>query len=188
RLRGAHRRDLRAGGIPLVLDRPALGRRRHRPSRHAQGARPRPRRRGLAGTARDPLRSVPHVSEILLDRRGPIATLTISRPEVRNAIGPSLIAQLTQLFGALALDDTRVIVLTGAGSAFSAGADVEWMRASRDLSQQQNVADAAAARTMFETIDACPKPVVARVNGHALGGGAGLVACCDIAVAVPEAL
>ena len=128
------------------------------------------------------------MSEILLERDGAVATLTINRPEVRNAIGPLLIAQLTQLFGALALDDTRVIVLTGAGSAFSAGADVDWMRASRDLLPQQNIADAAAARTMFETIDACPKPVVARVNGHALGGGVGLVACADIAVAVPEAL
>jgi len=128
------------------------------------------------------------VSEILLTREGAVVTLTLNRPEVRNAIGPSLIAQLTQLFGALAMDDSRVIVLTGAGSAFSAGADIDWMRASRDLSPERNVGDAAAARTMFEAIDACPKPVVARVNGHALGGGVGLVACSDIAVASAAAL
>jgi methylglutaconyl-CoA hydratase len=128
------------------------------------------------------------VTEILLERDGPVATLTLNRPEMRNAIGPSLIAQLTQLFQVLGMDDTRVIVLTGAGSAFSAGADIDWMRQSRDLSHDQNVADAAAARTMFERIDACPKPVIARVNGHALGGGIGLVACADIAITVPDAV
>jgi methylglutaconyl-CoA hydratase len=127
------------------------------------------------------------VSEVLLTRDGPVATITINRPEVRNALGPSLIAQMTQLFQVLAIDDTRVVVLTGAGTAFSAGADVEWMRASRDLPPERNVADAAMARGMFEAIDSCPKPVIARVNGHALGGGAGLVACADVAVSVPGA-
>jgi methylglutaconyl-CoA hydratase len=124
------------------------------------------------------------VSEVLLTRDGPVATITINRPEIRNAIGPSVIAQLTQFFQVLSVDDTRIVVLTGAGTAFSAGADIDWMRASRDLTTEQNVADAAAARTMFETVDACLKPVVARVNGPALGGGVGLVACADIAVAV----
>jgi len=128
------------------------------------------------------------VTEILLTRDGPVTTLTINRSEVRNAIGPSLIAQLTQMFAALAMDDSRVMVLTGAGSAFSAGADIDWMRASRDLPHEQNVGDAAAARTMFETIDSFPKPVIARVNGHALGGGIGLVACADIAITVPDAI
>jgi methylglutaconyl-CoA hydratase len=127
------------------------------------------------------------VSEILLTRDGGVATLTLNRPELRNAIGPSLIAQLTQLLGVLAVDETRVIVLTGAGTSFSAGADIDWMRASRDLSPEQNVADAAATRSMFEAIDSCPKPVIARVNGHALGGGIGLVACADLAIAVPQA-
>jgi len=128
------------------------------------------------------------VSEVLLTRDGPVATITINRPEIRNAIGPSLIAQLTQLFQVLSVDDTRVIVLTGAGTAFSAGADIDWMRASRDLTMEANVADAAAARTMFETVDTCLKPVVARVNGPALGGGVGLVACADIAIAVEDAV
>jgi methylglutaconyl-CoA hydratase len=127
------------------------------------------------------------VSEIVLSRVGAVTTLTMNRPEMRNAIGPSLIAQLTECFAALAADDSRVLVLTGAGGAFSAGADVEWMRASRDLSQQQNVADANAAAAMFSSIDSCPKPVIARVNGHALGGGAGLVACADVAIAVDTA-
>ncbi len=127
------------------------------------------------------------MSEIELLRVGAVTTLTMNRPEMRNAIGPSLIAQLTECFAALAADDSRVLVLTGAGSAFSAGADVEWMRASRDLSEQQNVADANAAAAMFSSVDSCPKPVIARVNGHALGGGAGLVACADVAIAVDTA-
>ena len=180
--------DLRARGLALVLDRAALGRRRHRPPRHPQAARAGPGRRGRQRGRRDHLRGVPDVTEILLTRDGPVTTLTINRPEVRNAIGPSLIAQLTQMFSALAMDDSRVMVLTGAGSAFSAGADIDWMRASRDLPHEQNVGDAAAARTMFETIDSFPKPLIARVNGHALGGGIGLVACADIAITVPDAV
>jgi len=128
------------------------------------------------------------VSEVLLTRDGPVATITINRPETRNAIGPSVIAQLTQLFQVLSVDDTRIVVLTGAGGAFSAGADIDWMRSSRDLTMERNVADAAAARTMFETVDTCLKPVVARVNGPALGGGVGLVACADIAVAAADAV
>lgn len=127
------------------------------------------------------------MTEVLLTRDGPVATITLNRPEMRNAIGPAVIAQVTQLFQVLAIDETRIVVITGAGTAFSAGADVDWMRASRDLTPEQNAADAAAARTMFEAVDACPKPVVARVNGHALGGGLGLVACADIAVAVEGA-
>jgi methylglutaconyl-CoA hydratase len=127
------------------------------------------------------------VSEILLSRAGAVTTVTIDRPQVRNAIGPSLIAELTQCFSALAADGSRVVVLTGAGGAFSAGADVEWMRASRDLTEEQNVADATAAAAMFSSIDSCPKPVIARVNGHALGGGAGLVACADVAISVDTA-
>jgi methylglutaconyl-CoA hydratase len=127
------------------------------------------------------------VSEVLVERRGPAVVLTLNRPDARNAIGAALIAQLTQLFTALALDDSRVVVLTGAGSAFCAGADVDWMRRSRDLDEAANVADAAALRAMLEAIDGCPKPVVARVNGHALGGGSGIVACCDQAIAVEGA-
>jgi methylglutaconyl-CoA hydratase len=127
------------------------------------------------------------VNEILLSREGAVTTLTMNLPDVRNAIGPDLIAGLTETFSAAAADDSRVLVLTGAGSAFSAGADVEWMRASRDLSEQQNVADANAAAAMFRAVDSCPKPVIARVNGHALGGGAGLVACADIAIALNTA-
>jgi methylglutaconyl-CoA hydratase len=127
------------------------------------------------------------VSSVSLTRHGPVATLTLDRPQARNALGLEMIVELTQLFGALAMDETRVIVLTGAGDAFCAGADLDWMRRSRELSDQQNLADAAMARTMWEAIDGCPKAVVARVNGHALGGGAGLVACVDVAISVDTA-
>jgi methylglutaconyl-CoA hydratase len=127
------------------------------------------------------------VSSVRLERRGPVVTLTIDRPEVRNALGPELIIELTQLFQTLAVDETRVIVLTGAGSVFCAGADLDWMRRSRELSEIDNIADAASAHPMWEAIDRCPKAVVARVNGHALGGGSGLVAVCDVAIAAEDA-
>jgi methylglutaconyl-CoA hydratase len=122
-----------------------------------------------------------------MERNGLVATVTLDRPESRNALNREVMVELTQMFGALSGDGTRVIVLTGAGSAFCAGADIEWMRRARDFDHDANVADAAIARTLFETIDACPRPVIARVNGHALGGGAGLVACADMAVAATGA-
>src|SRR6478609_11519554 len=109
----------------------------------------------------------------------------MTRPERRNAFDASLIAELTEAFGDVG--DARAVVLSGEGSSFSAGADVEWMRSSVDLSQEENVQDALRLRAMLEAIDGCPAPVVARVQGHALGGGCGLVACCDIAIAEPSA-
>ena len=89
---------------------------------------------------------------------------------------------MTDAFADVATDATcRVVVLTGAGTAFCAGADLAWMRASRELTEAENVADAGRAQAMLEAVDGCPKAVVARVNGHAMGGGAGLVACADVA-------
>ncbi|MEP6640978.1 MAG: enoyl-CoA hydratase-related protein [Gaiellales bacterium] len=122
-----------------------------------------------------------------MDRNGLVATITLDRPDARNALDRELMVELTQMISTLSGDGTRVIVLTGAGTSFCAGADIEWMRKARDLDHDANVADAAMARTMFETIDACPRPIIARVNGHALGGGAGLVACADVAVAASGA-
>jgi methylglutaconyl-CoA hydratase len=111
--------------------------------------------------------------------------MTMTRPERRNAFDASLIAELTQAFADVG--DARAVLLAGEGSSFSAGADVEWMRSSVDLSYDENVADALRLRAMLDAIDTCPVPVVARVQGHALGGGCGLVACCDIALAEPSA-
>jgi methylglutaconyl-CoA hydratase len=98
----------------------------------------------------------------------------------------ALIAELTEVFADVG--DVRAVVLSGEGASFSAGADVEWMRSSVDLPYEENVADALRLRAMLDAIDSCPAPVVARVQGHALGGGCGLVACCDVVVAEPAAV
>ncbi len=117
-----------------------------------------------------------------------IATVTLDRPEVRNALNAELIAVLHDCFAALATDDAvRVVVLTGTGAVFSAGADIAWMQAAAGFTAEENEREARQMAAMFATIDRCPKPVVARVNGAAFGGGVGLVACCDIAVAVESA-
>src|SRR3954454_10341555 len=110
----------------------------------------------------------------------------MARPDRRNAVDGALIAELAEAF--VAVGRARAVVLAGEGASFSAGADVAWMRSSVDLSFEENVEDALRLRAMLEAIDGCPAPVVARVQGHALGGGCGLVACCDIVVAGPSAL
>ena len=123
-----------------------------------------------------------------MTREGPIATLTLDRPDRRNALDPVLLGALAAAVEDVSRDnEVRVVVLTGAGSSFSAGADLEWMRASVTLSDERNQEDTAAMAAAFETVDRCPKAVVARVNGPAIGGGAGLVACADVAVAVEGA-
>lgn len=128
------------------------------------------------------------MSDVLVTREGPVATLTLNRPDRRNALDPDLLGALAVAIDDMAGDDdVRVVVLTGAGSAFSAGADLEWMSASVELSDERNREDTAAMAASFEAVDRCPKAVVARVNGAAIGGGAGLVACADVAVAVEGA-
>jgi methylglutaconyl-CoA hydratase len=119
------------------------------------------------------------------ERDGPILRVTLSRPDVRNAFDAALIAELHEAFADVG--DSRVVVLAGEGTSFCAGADVEWMRSSVELSYEENIQDARRLRQMLETVDHCPAPVVARVQGHALGGGAGLVACADIAIAAADA-
>jgi len=111
--------------------------------------------------------------------------VTITRPERRNAFDAGLIGELTEAFADVG--DARAVVLAGEGESFCAGADVEWQRASIDLSLEDNVEDAMRLYRMCETIDSCPAPVVARVQGYALGGGSGLVACSDVAIAAPDA-
>lgn len=125
------------------------------------------------------------MSSLRTDRDGSILRITLARPERRNAFDAALIGELTNAFADVG--DARAVVLTGEGPSFSAGADVDWMRASADLSYDENVADALRLRAMLEAIDGCPAPVLAGVQGHALGGGCGLVACCDIVVAEPAA-
>ena len=124
------------------------------------------------------------MSALRVERDGPVLRVTMARPERRNAFDASLIAELTQAFDDVG--DARAVVLAGDGPSFSAGADVEWMRSSVALSYDENVADAMRLRAMLAAVDNCPAPVVAQVQGHALGGGCGLVACADIAVAAPD--
>jgi methylglutaconyl-CoA hydratase len=111
--------------------------------------------------------------------------VTLARPERRNAFDAELIAELTEAF--TLIGDARAVVLAGEGPSFSAGADVEWQRSSIDLSYDENIEDAMRLYEMCDAIDTCPVPVIARVHGYALGGGSGLVACADIAVAAPDA-
>lgn len=117
-----------------------------------------------------------------------VATLLISRPEVRNAFNDEVIAELTQAFGALGgREDVRCIVMAAAGQAFCAGADLNWMRRMADYSYVENLADAAHLAEMLRVIYECPKPTVARIQGDVYAGGMGLVAACDMAVSVDSA-
>jgi methylglutaconyl-CoA hydratase len=123
-----------------------------------------------------------------VDSRG-IATITINRPEVRNAFNESVILRLTELLVELGdHEDLRAVVVTGAGSAFSSGADVNWMRSMADYSEDQNFEDALQLADLMATLSGFACPTLARVNGLAFGGGVGLVACCDIAIASTDAM
>lgn len=120
---------------------------------------------------------------------GGIARVSLARPEVRNAFSAELIAALRDAFERLAGDDAvRAIVLEGEGAAFCGGADINWMRAALGLSYDRNLADAEAMSDMFRAIDSCPKPVIGRIHGAALGGGCGLVAVCDVAIATDRSI
>ena len=124
-----------------------------------------------------------------VSRDGPRAIVTMARPAVRNAFNAELIAALDDAFLRLGGDATvRYIVLAGEGKTFSGGADVNWMRASLDLSEDDNLRDAQTMAKMYRQIDRCGKPVIARVQGAALGGGVGLCAVSDVVVAADDAV
>jgi methylglutaconyl-CoA hydratase len=114
-----------------------------------------------------------------------VLRITMARPEQRNAFDAALIHELTEAFSDVG--EVRAVVLAGDGSSFCAGADVEWQRAAIDLTFEENVEDALRLHRMLAAVEACPAPVVARVQGYALGGGSGLVACADVAVAAADA-
>ena len=133
---------------------------------------------------------MPRVNERLrVERSGPgdtVARITLTRPEVHNAFDASVIADLRTAFSALArepADRLRGVVLAGEGQSFCAGADISWMRAALHLDTEANEQDAMAMAEMFEAIDTCPAPVIARVQGLALGGGVGLCAVSDLVIA-----
>jgi methylglutaconyl-CoA hydratase len=125
-----------------------------------------------------------------VERDGAAARVTLARPEVRNAFNDTVIAELREAFGALGGESPgalRVVILAGEGTVFCAGADVDWMRRSIGLSAEANERDAAAMQAMLAAIDTCPVPVVARVQGAALGGGMGLCAVADVVIATSDA-
>jgi len=126
------------------------------------------------------------MSALRVERDGDVLRVTLARPERRNAFDAALIAELGAAFADVG--DARVVVLAGDGPSFCAGADVEWQRSSIDLTYEENVEDYRRLYRMLESIFRCPAPVVARVQGYALGGGSGLTACCDIAVAGEDAV
>ncbi|MGA9342162.1 MAG: enoyl-CoA hydratase-related protein, partial [Rhodanobacteraceae bacterium] len=127
-------------------------------------------------------------NSIEIVRRNTIATVTLNRPEAHNAFDDALIAQLTAALEALERDPAvRVVVLTGAGATFSAGADLSWMRSMARASEVENRADSLRLATLMRTLNFLAKPTVARVNGSAYGGGVGLIACCDVAIATEGA-
>ncbi len=125
---------------------------------------------------------------VATDERG-VATVAMDRPEVRNAFDDRLIAEMTAVAADLGEDRAvRVVVLTGVGDVFSAGADLHWMRSMKTWSFDDNVADASRMNAMLRTLYDLPKPLIGRINGAALGGGTGLTAVCDIAIAAERAL
>lgn len=132
------------------------------------------------------------MSDVLrVERKGVVARVTLARPEVRNAINAELIAALREAFDRLSVegsDTLRAVVLAGEGRAFCAGADIEWQRAARSLSMEDNEADAGRLQAMLAAIDECPVPVLAVVHGAALGGGMALCCVADITLASTETI
>jgi methylglutaconyl-CoA hydratase len=129
------------------------------------------------------------MSEALaIERQGPIGLITMNRPERHNAFDDALIAELTEAFRSMEAEDgIRVVVLSGTGKSFSAGADLNWMKRMAGFSIEENRRDAMGLAALMRTIAHLRKPTIARVQGAAFGGGVGLVACCDIAVATHDA-
>jgi methylglutaconyl-CoA hydratase len=121
-----------------------------------------------------------------VERDGPILRLTLAKPERRNAFDAELIAELREAFRDVG--DARVVLLSGEGESFCAGADIEWQRSAIDLSFDENVDDAMRLFAMMQAIDRSPAPVVARIQGYALGGGSGLAAAVDVAIAANDAV
>jgi methylglutaconyl-CoA hydratase len=121
-----------------------------------------------------------------IERDGDVLRITFARPETRNAFDGEMIAALAEAF--VDVGAARAVVLAGEGKSFCAGADIEWMRRSADLTREQNVAEAVALQRLFDAVDGCRAPVIALVQGHAFGGGAGVVATSDIALAHEDAV
>jgi methylglutaconyl-CoA hydratase len=143
-----------------------------------------PRRRAPSARAGRPT----GFAALTVDVRDAVARIALARPEVHNAFDETLIAELTQALQAVDADvAVRAVVLLGQGRSFCAGADLNWMRKMAGYGRAENLADAMALATMLKTLHRLSKPTIARVHGAAFGGGVGLVACCDVAIAAHEA-
>lgn len=129
------------------------------------------------------------MSDILVTTAGNgVATITMNRGDVHNAFNEDVIAGLTEAFRSVGADpEVRAVLLRGVGKSFSAGADLSWMKRMAGYSHEENLTDAMGLATMLRTLDECPKPTVAVVQGPAFGGGVGLVSACDIAIGVETA-
>lgn len=125
---------------------------------------------------------------LLIDHQDGVAILTLNRPEVHNAFDEALIAALTDAYAKAGNDPSiRAVLLRANGASFSAGGDLNWMRRMAGYSKAENLEDARKLAELMRVIDTCPKPTLARIQGSAFAGALGLIACSDIAIAVPEA-
>ncbi len=125
---------------------------------------------------------------IRVESKDNVTYVTFNRPDVHNAFNDTMVRELIQVFDRLAMQsETRAVVLTGEGKSFCAGADLNWMRMVKDYSYDDNLHESLELSDMLYKIYSCPKPTIARVNGAAIGGGTGLVAVCDVAVAADSA-
>lgn len=124
--------------------------------------------------------------KVARDARG-VVTVTLNAPQKHNAMGPAMIAALTDLAVALAVDDSRVVVLTGSGASFCAGGDLAWMRAQMDADGATRAREARKLAELLRVLNALPKPLIGRIQGQAFGGGVGLMAVCDAAIGVEGA-
>ena len=128
------------------------------------------------------------MSSLAIERQGPIGLVTMNRPERHNAFDDALIEELTGALRSMEAEkDVRIVVLSGAGKSFSAGADLNWMRRMAGFSMEENRRDAIGLANLMRTLAHLRKPTIARVHGAAYGGGVGLVACCDVAIATQNA-
>jgi len=128
-------------------------------------------------------------SIIKIDLRGQVVRVILNRPDVRNAFNETMISEISRAFKIInSHPDLRIVVLTGEGNAFCAGADLNWMKGVINYSYEENLQDSQNLAQMFELMSACPLPLIARVNGPAIGGGTGMVAVCDIVIASEKAV
>jgi methylglutaconyl-CoA hydratase len=123
---------------------------------------------------------------LAVDEQDGVVSVTLNRPDVHNAFNDELIAEAIDLFGGIGTRDARAVVLRGTGPNFCAGADLNWMSRMVSYSRDENMRDSALLARMYALIDECPLPVIGRIQGAAIGGGVGLVAVCDVAIAAPD--